>query len=182
MTIFKRCFFLPKDMSFSINKVTVKTEIRLEIHVHMNATYWMVTYWLFQSRSCYSNLNVLQPTVTLDGNILATANKLWRIDVPSKALVFGWHFLLDKLPTWSALIHRGILTNSHDLHCIFCSLIVEDIYSSFATLVKEFGLQYLGGWVKLSQQEWIDGLIFCRLVIWLDWKNVEDGLVVWFGW
>jgi hypothetical protein len=80
----------------------------------------------FSVRSCYSILNASQPAIALDGNVLISVNKRWKVDVPSKALVFGWRFLLDKLPTRSALNHRGIMTNPLDLHCIFCSLSEED--------------------------------------------------------
>jgi hypothetical protein len=58
--------------------------------------------------------------------VKAAITKLWKIDAPSKALVLGWRLLLDRLPTRSALNHRGILLNPNDLLCVFCSLHVED--------------------------------------------------------
>jgi hypothetical protein len=124
---------------------------------------------LFSVRSCYSILNVMQPTVTLDGDVLATINKLWRIDVPSKALVFGWRFLLDKLLTRSALNHRGILTNSLDLHCIFCSQIVEDCDHLFFSFQFSKGIwgaisRWLGKTIPTGVDRWTHFLMFGDLV------------------
>jgi hypothetical protein len=80
----------------------------------------------FLVRSCYSLLLASLPVEEVDENILAAMKILWRIDVPSKVLVFGWRLLLDRLPMRSTLNHRGILLNSLDLSCVFCSLNMED--------------------------------------------------------
>jgi hypothetical protein len=124
---------------------------------------------LFSVRLCYSILNVMQPAVTLDGDVLATINKLWRIDVPSKALVFGWRFLLDKLPTRSALNHRGILTNPDDLHCIYCSHAGEDCDHLFFLCQFSKGIwdaisQWLGNTVPTEVDRWTHFLKFGDLV------------------
>jgi hypothetical protein len=79
---------------------------------------------LFSVRSCYSLLLESSTVVDVEANVLAAIKILWRIDAPSKALVFGWRFLLDRLLTRSVLHHRGI--NSYDLPCVFCSLDTED--------------------------------------------------------
>jgi hypothetical protein len=84
------------------------------------------TMGFFSVRSCYSLLLASRPVEEVDENILAAIKILWRNDVPSKVLVFGWRLLLDRLPTRSALNHRGILLNSFDLTCVFCSLNLED--------------------------------------------------------
>jgi hypothetical protein len=81
----------------------------------------------FTVRSFYSILIDSHPVEGLEANVLTALKKLWRIDVPTKILVFGWRFLIDRLPTRSALNHRGILHNPNDLSCAFCSQHVEDI-------------------------------------------------------
>ncbi|GAU45905.1 hypothetical protein TSUD_280460 [Trifolium subterraneum] len=42
----------------------------------------------------------------LDSNVLNAIRQLWRNDVPSKVLFFGWRLLLERLPTRVALNHR----------------------------------------------------------------------------
>jgi hypothetical protein len=124
---------------------------------------------VFSVRSCYSTLNVLQQAVTIDGDVLTTINKLWKIDVPSKALVFGWRFLLDKLPTRAALNHRGILTNLDDLHCISCSHIGEDCDHLFYFCQFSKGIwasisQWLGKTVPSNLDRWTHFLLFGDLI------------------
>jgi hypothetical protein len=82
---------------------------------------------LFTVRSYYSVLAESQQGLELDPIILAALKKLWKIDVPSKVLVFGWRFILDRLPTRSALNHRGIILNPNDTTCAFCSQNLEDL-------------------------------------------------------
>jgi hypothetical protein len=79
------------------------------------------TMGLFSVRSCYSLLSESQATEEIDVNVLAAIKKLSKIDIPSKVLVFGWRLLLARLPTHSALNHRGILLHPRDLSYVFCS-------------------------------------------------------------
>jgi hypothetical protein len=44
---------------------------------------------LFSVRSCYSLLLDTRPVQELDENVIGAAKKLWKIDAPSKALIFG---------------------------------------------------------------------------------------------
>jgi hypothetical protein len=88
----------------------------------------------------------------LEATILAALKKLWKIDVPSKVLVFGWRFILDRLPTRLALNHRGIILNRNDMSCAFCSLNTEDIGHLF------FSCQFsVGIWNAISN--WIGKVI-----------------------
>jgi hypothetical protein len=77
---------------------------------------------LFTIRSCYSMLIESHVGKALDANVLVAIKKLWRNDVPSKIHVFGWCLLLERLPMRSALNHRGILTNAHELPLVQKSL------------------------------------------------------------
>jgi hypothetical protein len=124
---------------------------------------------LFSVRSAYSLLIELQPVVEIEANKLTAINKLWRIDVPSKVLVFGWRFLLDKLPTRSALNHRGILLNTIDLSCAFCSLNIEDSGHLFFSCNFSRGIWALiSNWIGKGIPVGVDGcynfLIFGDLV------------------
>jgi hypothetical protein len=58
--------------------------------------------------------------------VLENLKNLWKNDIPSKVLVFGWRLLLERLPTRGALHHRGILSNTHDPSCVFCLQHIED--------------------------------------------------------
>jgi hypothetical protein len=117
------------------------------------------TMGFFSVRSCYSLLLASRPVEEVDENILAAIKILWRNDVPSKILVFGWRLLLDRLPTRSALNHRGILLNSLDLTCVFCSLYLEDSNHLF------FSCQFVKRiWAAISS--WIGNDIPTEVVGW----------------
>jgi hypothetical protein len=81
----------------------------------------------FTVRSYYSVLIDSHLVEELEADVLTALKKLWLIDVPTKILVFGWRFIIDRLPTRSALNLRGILLNPNGLSCVFCSQHVEDI-------------------------------------------------------
>ncbi|KAK2445049.1 hypothetical protein QL285_016023 [Trifolium repens] len=103
---------------------------------------------LFSVKSCYSRLNEVRPIEELDTNVKAAITKLWKIDAPSKALVLGWRLLLDRLLTRSALHRRGILHNSNDLLCVFCSLHDEDSSHLFLTCQFSKGLwNEIANWI-----------------------------------
>jgi hypothetical protein len=68
----------------------------------------------------YGNVEII-PLLSLEA-----IRKLWKNNLPSKVGVFGWHLLLDKLPTRSALAHRGIQVSGSDLNCVFCLSMLED--------------------------------------------------------
>ncbi|GAU46303.1 hypothetical protein TSUD_283280 [Trifolium subterraneum] len=62
---------------------------------------------LFTVKSCYNALLSDCQIEVLDTNVLNAINQLWKNDVPSKVLVFGWRLLLARLPTRLALNRRG---------------------------------------------------------------------------
>ncbi|CAJ2635642.1 unnamed protein product [Trifolium pratense] len=81
---------------------------------------------LFTVKSCYTYLLNLRQVQLQDALVLEAIQRLWKSDVPSKVNVFGWMLLLNRLPTRAALHHRGILTNHHELSCVFCFQQAED--------------------------------------------------------
>ncbi|GAU35675.1 hypothetical protein TSUD_162470 [Trifolium subterraneum] len=102
---------------------------------------------LFSVKSVYIFLQSSLELNPLDSDLLYALSKLWKNDIPSKVGVFGWRLLLDKLPTRAALVSKGILSNSNDVSCIFCSMDVEDsnhIFFSDATKFKNCRGRYEG--------------------------------------
>jgi hypothetical protein len=123
----------------------------------------------FSVRSYYIVLTDSHPLEELEASLLAAIKKLWKIDVPSKVLVFGWRFILDKLPTRQALHHRGILLNPNDLSCALCSLHVEDIGHLFFSCQFNSGIwNAIASWIGKSIPTGVDGcthfLMFGNLV------------------
>jgi hypothetical protein len=84
------------------------------------------TTCIFSIKSYYSFLLETPQAEAIDADVLDAIKNLWRNDLPSKVLVFGWRLLLERLPTRGALHHRGILANPNDLLCIFCLHHIED--------------------------------------------------------
>jgi hypothetical protein len=84
------------------------------------------TVGIFSVKSCYNFLLVKYQPAVLDSEMLEVLKSLWKNDLPSKVLVFGWRLLLQRLPTRRALHHRGILHNQQALSCVFCSHHLED--------------------------------------------------------
>ncbi|KAK2410194.1 hypothetical protein QL285_045571 [Trifolium repens] len=81
---------------------------------------------MFSVNSCYNLLIAARQTEELNAPLLAALKKLWKSDIPSKILVFGWRLLLDRLPTRAALARRGFLANTDELRCVFCTQHDED--------------------------------------------------------
>ncbi|XP_045791643.1 uncharacterized protein LOC123886361 [Trifolium pratense] len=81
---------------------------------------------MFSVKSVYSLLQNGRTARELNTNVLTSLQGMWNNDIPSKVGVFGWRLLIEKLPTRAALAYRGILTNSHDLSCVFCFKELED--------------------------------------------------------
>jgi hypothetical protein len=131
---------------------------------------WMTgTMGLFSVRSCYSLLSESMAAEVIDVNVLAAVKKLWKIDIPSKVLVFGWRLLLERLPTRSALNHRGILHHSQDLSCAFCSQQAEDIDHLFfiCSFSKSVWVQisnWVGKNILTGAECWNNFMMFGKLI------------------
>ncbi|GAU47952.1 hypothetical protein TSUD_06860 [Trifolium subterraneum] len=63
----------------------------------------------------------------IEPNNLIALNRLWKNNVPTKVIIFGWRLLLLRLPTKEALFRRGIINNNVERCCIFCLSENEDI-------------------------------------------------------
>jgi hypothetical protein len=83
-------------------------------------------------------------------------------------LFFGWRLLLLKLPTRVALNHRGIITNPHDIPCIFCFKDNEDcshlfFHWGFVKGVWEAIFRWLGHRLPIGLAGWDHSLSFGTL-------------------
>ncbi|CAJ2660135.1 unnamed protein product [Trifolium pratense] len=78
-------------------------------------------------------------TMNIQTQLLEALHKLWKNDIPSKVGIFGWRLLLMIPPTRVSLASKGILTNSHDLSCVFCFIDDDDCTHIFfsCTFVKQ---------------------------------------------
>jgi hypothetical protein len=74
---------------------------------------------------------------------------VWKSWAPSKVIVFSWQLLLDRIPSRSNLIRRGVtlpvggwgVSSALVLLSLRCNC-------SFLVLVSSrFGTRFLGGWV-----------------------------------
>jgi hypothetical protein len=101
--------------------------------------------------------------------VLGAVKKLWKIDAPSKALVFGWRFMLNKLPMRTTLLHRGILLTSHEWSCIFCLQNEEEKNHLFFSCPFSRGIwaavyNWIGKSIPVGAVGWHNFLLFGDLV------------------
>jgi hypothetical protein len=69
--------------------------------------------------------------VNLDDSMVHSLELMWKNNILSKISIFGWQLLLEKLPTREALFNRGIIINSTEKRCVFCSNHDESIFHVF---------------------------------------------------
>jgi hypothetical protein len=89
------------------------------------------TTGLFSVKSTYISLLNRLEMDALDSDTTLALKKLWSTNMPSKASIFGWRMMLDKLPTKEALFSKGIITSHFERCCVFCSIEVEDTMHVF---------------------------------------------------
>jgi hypothetical protein len=113
---------------------------------------------LFTVKSSYTNLLDLRQVELQDAHVLEVIQRLWKSYVPSKVNVFGWRLLLNRLPTRATLHHCGILTNHHELSCIFCLQQTKDEKHIFFScpFSKEVWNKILS-WLGTSLQTGVQG-------------------------
>jgi hypothetical protein len=86
---------------------------------------------IFSVKCAYIELLNRSAMANLDDSMVYSLDLMWKNNVPSKISIFGWRLLLEKLPTREALFDRGIITNSTDRNCAFCSNHVESMAHAF---------------------------------------------------
>jgi hypothetical protein len=86
---------------------------------------------IFSVKSAYIDLLNRSVMTNLEDSIVHSLKLMWKNNVPSKISIFGWRLLLEKLPTREALFDKGIIINSTDKNCAFCSNHGESIAHVF---------------------------------------------------
>lgn len=80
----------------------------------------------FSVKSYYDKLLQAADLVELESVLKTTLELIWNMKIPLKVKNFGWILLLDRLPTRSNLVVRGVISNIHDKVCVFCFNSVQD--------------------------------------------------------
>ncbi|CAJ2668249.1 unnamed protein product [Trifolium pratense] len=112
----------------------------------------------FTVKSVYSFFLSGRVMHDVNPGVLPALKSLWENDIPSKVGVFGWRLLLEKLPTRAALAARGILTNSHDLSCVFCFNEVEDCpHLFFKCLFMQQVWRKIFSWMGCVSYHYVEG-------------------------
>ncbi|GAU49718.1 hypothetical protein TSUD_272780 [Trifolium subterraneum] len=89
------------------------------------------TIGLFSVKSAYAAMQDRSTLPELESNTLWALKRLWRNNVRSKVIIFGWRMLLHKLPTKEDLFHKGIIINNLERKCILCNRENEDLEHVF---------------------------------------------------
>lgn len=91
----------------------------------------------------------LAHNTVLDDSILTALNVLRNPPIPSKAGVFSWKLLVDRLPTLDALISRGVIPDPHGSCYSLC-------FDQDELVMHLFFLCRLSRIVWLYIQNWVD--------------------------
>ncbi|XP_058750847.1 uncharacterized protein LOC131623866 [Vicia villosa] len=94
---------------------------------------------VFTTKSCFHHFNKPLSFPSINPSVLMAIDYLWKIKVPPKIQLFGWRFLINRLPTKNQLFKRGIFPNVKDLCCVFCSTDEETLshFCSSCSITRE---------------------------------------------
>ena len=96
--------------------------------------------WEAEPNRCYSTrsaYNMLQES-SMDARLDEALQTLWKLKIPSKAAIFAWRLIKDRLPTKDNLTRRHIEIN--DSLCPFCRSQQEDAAHLFFNCPKSLAL------------------------------------------
>jgi hypothetical protein len=75
----------------------------------------------YSVKSMYASLlKGLTVMGTPQGEVLQAVSRVWKSWVPSKVIVFSWKLLLDRIPSRSNLLMRGVPLLVGGVECVFC--------------------------------------------------------------
>lgn len=75
---------------------------------------------LFTAKDVYSLLHNASSGVV--DNLFSL---LWKLKAPSKAIVFTWRLVLNRIETYDQLLKRNIITYNTDSTCVLCGLMLK---------------------------------------------------------
>ncbi|XP_058755197.1 uncharacterized protein LOC131628381 [Vicia villosa] len=112
----------------------------------------------FSFKRCASEICRRDVNLGMHSIVLKKLSFLWQLSVPSKVGIFGWRFVLGRLPTRDLLKARGIIGNDSECGCVFCSSVPENLSHLFDSCSVTRGIwtkvgQWLGDSVNLSLEE-----------------------------
>lgn len=104
----------------------------------------------YSVKSAYSQLlNGLPGLGAPEGAILQAVSRVWKSCTPSKVVVFSWQLILDRIPTRSNLVSRGVaLPDARGLDVYFVVLRLSRRCTYSFRVPQSFlcGIRCLGGW------------------------------------
>jgi len=97
----------------------------------------------YSVKSAYSHLFKALPAAGIPkGVVLQAASAVWKSWAPSKVIVFSWQLLLDRIPSRSNLIRRGVHLPIDGRGCVFCDGSSESSVHLFLSCPSFFPVWY----------------------------------------
>lgn len=122
----------------------------------------------FPVKSCVEHFTDKQPS-SMPSDILISINHLWKVNVPPNLLIFGWRFLLNRIPTKDQLFNRGILSEARYLCCVSCSTELKTLSHLFCRCSHLISIwnkvyEWMGILMDLSLGDFVDFFSHCDKV------------------
>lgn len=95
---------------------------------------------VFSIKYCVEHFTDKKPS-SMPSDIVISINHLWNVNVPHNFLIFGWSFLLNRIPTKDQLFNRGILSEARDLCCVYYSTKLVTLSHLFRCCSHSIGIQ-----------------------------------------
>ncbi|CAI8603341.1 unnamed protein product [Vicia faba] len=135
--------------------IELLTNLKPGINVSDSVKWWPNVDGQFSVKSCYSFLRDKELEDAVEPTALASINRIWRTDIPSKLKVFGWRVIFNRLPTKDQLVKRDIIHSDIDK---LCALYLN---------VDKY-LDHLLFNCIVSKKVW------CKIFVWLELQNMEE--------
>ncbi|XP_058746829.1 uncharacterized protein LOC131619785 [Vicia villosa] len=87
---------------------------------------------VFSVNSCYKVFANRDSIEWISLNMKAALTQLWKVRVSSNILMFGWRFVLNRLPTRDNLLVRGIELAETETYCVLCEAAFVDRFDGFS--------------------------------------------------
>jgi len=97
----------------------------------------------YSVKSAYSSLlKGLTISGIPQGEVLKAVSRVWKSWGPSKVIVFSWQLLLDRIPSRSNLLRRGVPLSVRGVRCVFCHVSLESATHMFLSCPSFFPVWY----------------------------------------
>ncbi|XP_058741660.1 uncharacterized protein LOC131614048 [Vicia villosa] len=144
----------------------------------------------FTVKSCYKAFANKTTTHLITTNTKETLASLWKVRVPSNIQLFGWRFILNRLPTKDNLIARGIEIEDSKEGCEFCGNTMETRYHlffecPFSTRMWDAVHTWMGSPMWIKEKEFMEFPNYCEKAKRKDIREVTFAIwmaVIWTLW